>query len=275
MAVSGEDTNRLEVLVAEDNTITQDLLQTILEGRGHSVTIARNGVEAVHEWEEGAFDVVLMDLQMPEMDGLEAARIIRDKEKSSGGHCVILAVTAYALDEYETRCESVGMDGFITKPIDMAALVKKLEEISKSGAAIKTAPPGATGGADKAADKPYDLAIIDDITSGDRRETAIFARTFFRVVRERLESMEKALAERDAQALHIGAHTVKGMAGQFGAERMRGIARGIEAAAGAGGVENLGEKLDELAAEFEKVEKTMSEELDIQQADASPGGRAP
>ncbi|MGK7345575.1 MAG: response regulator [Candidatus Nitrospinota bacterium M3_3B_026] len=257
---SEKDSGRLEILVAEDNTITQDLLQTILESRGHSVTIARNGKEAVRAWDKGGFDIILMDLQMPEMDGLEAARIIRDREKSSGGRCVILAVTAYALDEYKTRCESAGMDGFITKPIDVKKLLKTLDGISKEGAALKK-PPSPASATEKGESRPYDLAIIDDITGGNREETAIFARTFFRVVRERLESMKRALAEKDAQTLHIGAHTVKGMAGQFGAEKMRGIARAIEAAAGAGGVENLDEKLGELTAEFEEVKKIMSEEL--------------
>ncbi len=107
----------LHVLLAEDNTVNQRLASRLLEKRGHSVTIANNGQEALNLLELRSYDLVLMDVQMPLVDGLEATRLIRDREKASGSHQPIVALTAHAVKGDEERCREAGMDGYLSKPI--------------------------------------------------------------------------------------------------------------------------------------------------------------
>lgn len=110
------------VLVAEDSLVNQRLAARLLEKRGHTVVIANNGSEAVDALDRERFDVVLMDVQMPVMDGFQATALIREKEKSNGEHIRIIALTAYAMKGDRERCLAAGMDGYICKPIDPAEL---------------------------------------------------------------------------------------------------------------------------------------------------------
>jgi two-component system, sensor histidine kinase and response regulator len=107
----------LSVLLAEDNLVNQRLAVRLLEKRGHRVVVAGTGVEALKALEKESFDLVLMDVQMPEMDGLEATAAIREKEKSTGAHQAIVALTAHAMKGDREKCLAGGMDGYLTKPI--------------------------------------------------------------------------------------------------------------------------------------------------------------
>ena len=107
----------LRILVAEDNLVNQRLVVRLLEKRGHRVALAATGQEAVEALNKGTFDLVLMDVQMPEMDGLEATQIIREKEKKTGKHQPIIALTAHAMSGDRDRCIAAGTDGYLTKPI--------------------------------------------------------------------------------------------------------------------------------------------------------------
>jgi two-component system, sensor histidine kinase and response regulator len=117
----------LSFLVAEDNTVNQKLIARLLEKRGHRVMLAQNGREALEALEKQPFDIVLMDVQMPEMDGLEATQLIRAKEKTSGAHLTIIALTAHAMKGDEERCLACGMDGYVTKPIKVEELFSVME----------------------------------------------------------------------------------------------------------------------------------------------------
>src|ERR1700688_716865 len=112
-----EDKPRFRILLAEDNAVNQTLGKRILEKRGYSVTVAADGRAAFEAFQAEAFDLVLMDLQMPEMDGFEATAAIREREKHTGGHIPIVAITAHALEGDQEKCLASGMDGFTTKPI--------------------------------------------------------------------------------------------------------------------------------------------------------------
>jgi CheY-like chemotaxis protein len=133
----------LRVLVAEDNLVNQKLAAKLLEKLGHSVALAENGAEAVSQWQQSAYDLILMDVQMPEMDGFEATRRIREQEKSSGGHVPIVAMTAYAMSGDRERCLAAGMDGYVSKPVSLAALQKVIAE---PGARDLVGAPGWTKG---------------------------------------------------------------------------------------------------------------------------------
>ncbi len=119
----------LRILLAEDNPVNQMLAVRMLEKMGQTVTVASNGREAVDFWEKESFDLIFMDVQMPEMDGLEATRAIREREREQGGHIPILAMTAHALKGDKERCLAAGMDGYTSKPINSAELFNIIEHI--------------------------------------------------------------------------------------------------------------------------------------------------
>jgi two-component system, sensor histidine kinase and response regulator len=123
-----ETNNRLRILLAEDNAVNRLLAVRLLEKRGHAVTVAGNGKEALAALEKQPFDLVLMDVQMPEMDAFEATAAIRDKEKHSGSHLPVIAMTAHAMVGDRERCLAAGMDDYITKPIrpdDLTAVLAR------------------------------------------------------------------------------------------------------------------------------------------------------
>ena len=117
-----EELRRLHILLAEDNAINQRLARRLLERQGHRVTVANNGTEVLGALTQDQFDVVLMDIQMPIMDGMEATSKIREEERSTGRHVPIIALTAHAMKDDEAQCLAAGMDGYVTKPIDIAQL---------------------------------------------------------------------------------------------------------------------------------------------------------
>ena len=125
-----EAKSQYHILLAEDNAVNQVLAVRLLEKRGHTVQVAGSGREAVSALQNGSFDLVLMDVQMPDMDGLEATAVIRRQEKISGNHSFIVAVTAHAMVGDRERCLEAGMDDYITKPIRPAELDEVLERFS-------------------------------------------------------------------------------------------------------------------------------------------------
>lgn len=124
---------RLRILVAEDNRVNQKLATKLLERRGHYVVAAKDGIEAVDALERQCFDLVLMDVQMPGMDGIEATRTIRAREKAFGSHMPIIAMTAHAMKGDRERCIEAGMDGYISKPIQADELYALAESVGFGG----------------------------------------------------------------------------------------------------------------------------------------------
>ena len=118
----------LRILVTEDNRVNQVLAQRILEKQGHTVVLAESGSEALRAVEKESFDVVLMDIQMPDMDGLTATSKIRERERATGKRVPIIAMTAYAMKGDRERCLDAGMDGYITKPIRQDLLLATIQE---------------------------------------------------------------------------------------------------------------------------------------------------
>jgi two-component system sensor histidine kinase/response regulator len=127
-----ESRRKLRILLAEDNTVNQVVATRLLEKRGHTVVIVGNGRDALAALDEqsaGGFDLVLMDVQMPDMDGFEATGIIREREKSSRAHLPIIAMTAHAMKGDEQRCLAAGMDGYASKPIDIEQLLATIDSV--------------------------------------------------------------------------------------------------------------------------------------------------
>jgi CheY-like chemotaxis protein len=123
---------RLNILLAEDNRVNQLLAAGVIENDGHRVVVANNGREALEKLAEERFDLVLMDVQMPEMDGFEATAVIRGKEKESGGHLPIIALTAHAMKGDRERCLDAGMDAYVAKPIKARVLLETIRATCQS-----------------------------------------------------------------------------------------------------------------------------------------------
>jgi two-component system sensor histidine kinase/response regulator len=126
----------LRILLAEDNLVNQRLMTRLLEKRGHRVVVAANGREALAALEKDNYDLLLMDIQMPEMNGMEATARIREKEKITGGHQPIVALTAHAMKGDQELCLAAGMDGYLAKPIRAQELDQILDQLAGRGAAI-------------------------------------------------------------------------------------------------------------------------------------------
>jgi CheY-like chemotaxis protein len=125
---SGPRDRKLNILVAEDNATNQRVLCHILKKRGHSAVVANDGLEALAALARQDFDLVLMDVQMPEMDGFQATAAIRESERNAGRHQKIFALTAHAMKGDEERCVAAGMDGYLSKPIQLLRLAEVLDQ---------------------------------------------------------------------------------------------------------------------------------------------------
>ncbi len=130
----------LRVLLTEDGLVNQQVAVGLLELAGHAVVVAGTGKESLDTLDKQPFDVVLMDVQMPEMDGLEATAAIRAREKTTGGRIPIIAMTAHAMKGDREICLAAGMDGYLSKPILAEALYAALEQVVPAGGALASAP---------------------------------------------------------------------------------------------------------------------------------------
>jgi CheY-like chemotaxis protein len=125
----------MRILVAEDDLINQKIIGALLQKLGYEVTIASNGKQAVDAFVTQEFDLIFMDIQMPECDGFEATRLIREEEQRKGKHVPIIACTAHAMVGYRERCLASGMDGYVTKPINRQTLKDAIVSHTPTGAA--------------------------------------------------------------------------------------------------------------------------------------------
>jgi two-component system, sensor histidine kinase and response regulator len=201
----------LKVLLAEDGRVNQIVASRLLQKRGHKVVAVGNGREAVEAVAREPFDAVLMDVHMPELGGLEATVLIRQKERGTGAHLHIVAMTANAMPGDRERCLAAGMDDYISKPVHSADLFRALE---------RRVPPlippatGATRGREMVFQPESFLRATGD--KGLARELlAIFSED----AESLLRAASEALAAGDAPALHAAAHALKGMIGSYAAPR--------------------------------------------------------
>jgi len=156
---------RLQILLVEDNAVNQLVALRLLEKNGHTVTVASNGRKALAALEEQPYDLILMDVQMAEMNGWEATQAIREKEKTTGQHIPIVAMTAHAMKGDEERCLAVGMDAYLTKPIRGQELLAVLDEIGRN----KVDPSRSAGtNSTSPATSVVDLSATLERLEGDR-----------------------------------------------------------------------------------------------------------
>ncbi len=198
-----------------------------------------NGREALDALERESFDVVLMDEQMPGMDGLEATRTIREKEKSTGRHQVIVALTGNVAEEDKQRRVEAGMDGFVPKPFEMRLLFETVEFLANYGNQVIEAKPLASrssAGAERAAAQPPAVAPAEDVaahlrttTGGSARLMKSLTQSFLSDAPKRLAAIRAAIAAKDGAKLDTAAHALKGSVAIFGARTAVTAARNLEA----------------------------------------------
>ncbi|CAG1000401.1 partial two-component system, NarL family, sensor histidine kinase EvgS, partial [Rhodocyclaceae bacterium] len=222
----------LEVLLVEDHPFNQKLATSLLAKWGHRFQVAGNGEEALNLLARKSFDIVLMDVQMPVMDGLEATRRLRARETDR--HTTVIAMTANAMEGDRDRCLAAGMDDYIAKPIKSAELLELL---------CRHSPLPADRGFD------YGRALA----GVDQEMVEIVAATFLEHFPKDMAAMRQAVAEQDFAALQRCAHGLKGSCGLFGAEPMTELARAIEHMTPEGAWRDAPALLMQLEAEFARL----------------------
>ncbi len=240
----------LRVLVAEDHAVNQRLMQRLLERRGHQVHIVDNGADAIEALHQQPFDLVLMDVQMPHMDGFQATRAIRHREITTGEHLPIVALTAHAMKGDQERCLEAGMDAYISKPIDPPALFATIEKVTHHAVrAVK-------GHRDDAQFPSSDAAVFDRAASlarldGDESVLRELAELFLAHCPAILAQLRDAVERRDAEALQHSAHKLKSATGNFFAHATHNALQHLE---------NLGQDND--LSSVDESYTTLKRELD-------------
>ena len=210
------------ILLAEDVPINQELARIMLEKSGHSVTIAANGAEAVRLFQARQFDLIFMDMQMPEMDGLQATRAIRALEAEGGGHIPIIAMTANALESDREKCRKAGMDDFLPKPLRRDILQKTMARFAGKTGVPCSAPPPVSPETPEL--PPFDREDLLERLGGNDALLPKFVGMFVASIAEPLQRLKAAVACGNQDDIHRMAHTIKGSAANIGAPRIMNAA---------------------------------------------------
>jgi CheY-like chemotaxis protein/HPt (histidine-containing phosphotransfer) domain-containing protein len=201
----------LRILLAEDNPVNQKLALKLLEKQGHRVQVAATGKEALAALERERFDLVVMDVQMPEMDGLEATRAIRERERVTGDHVPVIAMTAHAMSGDRDRCLEAGMDAYVAKPIqkkELLATIRKATHPAKSAV--------------------FDEVELMERVEGDTRLAVEMTELFQADAPQRIHAIREASQKGDMRTLESEAHRLKGSAAGLGAHATAEAAARLE-----------------------------------------------
>jgi CheY-like chemotaxis protein len=237
----------LHVLVVEDNTVNQRVLSLQLERAGHSVHVVGNGQEALEVLAREQFDLVLMDLQMPQMDGVRTTRLIRAREKAFGGHIAIIAVTANSLPQERQRSLAAGMDDYLVKPIRAAELYAAIARVK--GTATPLADASGTPSAEGWQGALQAMGFSPPAQ-------ARLAQAFLGEVPGRMERLRQALQTGDTVGVQMMAHALKGTLTVFSVQSAVAAAATLEEL---GRRQELSEAAGPLAALEGEVERLLGE----------------
>jgi signal transduction histidine kinase/DNA-binding response OmpR family regulator len=234
------------ILVAEDNVYNQMVVSSLLEQQGYKVVVAGSGAEALQALEREPFDLILMDVQMPQMDGLQATAAIRARERTTGGHIPIVGLTAHAMQGYRELCLEAGMDDYLTKPLQVRALFEAIERLVPED------------GLDGPAEEHPEDAVLDLPTALARVEGNVemlkgFCNLFTQRRPELLGQVQQAIAARDQGALERAAHALKGILDGLGARAARVAARALETMGRLGDLEHVDEAYAALLRELQRL----------------------
>jgi signal transduction histidine kinase/HPt (histidine-containing phosphotransfer) domain-containing protein len=214
------ETRKLCVLLVEDNFVNRRLAQIVLGKQGHTIVAVESGGGALEALRQQRFDLVLMDVQMPGMDGIETTRAVRRMEKSLGGHVPILALTANAIAGDRERCLQAGMDGYLVKPIRPVALIDAVERLEHH-----TNDPGRVRAADR---RGVSAAQLMELVGGDANLLGEVSGLFVRESAKQLAALKATIDAGDAERYGRALHTIRGMLRNFAAGTAEQAAAGME-----------------------------------------------
>jgi PAS domain S-box-containing protein len=240
------------ILLVEDNAINQAVALAVLANLGYTVTAVGNGVEAVESVRTTEFDLILMDCEMPEMDGYQATQTIRDpKTGARNPRIPIVAVTAAAMPGDRERCLRVGMDDYLSKPIEPGLMQQTLEKwLHRAGPAPVAAAAAPACGTEP--ESVFDEAGLLGRIMGNRALAAKLVKGFLLELPAQLQSLRRHLEEGDAPSARRGAHTIKGAAANLSAGTLRAAAYEAERAAAAGALDEVKAMLPVIEAQIER-----------------------
>lgn len=265
---------KLNILLAEDSIVNQRLAIALLEKWGHEVTVASTGKQAVETWRRGGFEAILMDIQMPEMDGHDATRAIRHLESETEQHTPIIAMTAHALKGDEEKCLSVGMDHYISKPIRAPLLYGKLADICDQvptalaeekvlNRESTVAPASACASTEielssAAAEPASGNDVVDweaalEVVGDDRELLDEILEAIVKETPQQFEALEKAISEQDFVTARRAAHTILGNMRAIAAADAMGKASVTEALARESDLNSLPDAVEELRQATDSV----------------------
>jgi len=261
------------ILLAEDNRINQKLAAALLSKAGFTVETADNGLQAVEKVQEGQYSAVLMDVQMPEMDGFEATRRIRQWE-AGRHHLPVIAMTAHALKEDRDRCFSVGMDDYVAKPLEPEALLNTLDRWAGAGAEDaerghprRSPAGGESSGEHEAAPRvgnpllaaeavdriPLDLQSALPRFNNDRKFFSEMCKEFIDHLQDRIDSLKRALEMKDQETLMRDAHNLKGVSASFSAVPISDLAAELELISRSADIRGAASLITRIQAEAERL----------------------
>jgi signal transduction histidine kinase/CheY-like chemotaxis protein/streptogramin lyase len=245
------------ILLAEDNLVNQKVTVAVLEKLGHRIDAVRNGREAVEAWRSGRYDLILMDCQMPELDGYEATREIRRFEASAGNLRIpIVALTAHAIQGTERQCRDAGMDDYLTKPLNRDRLIDSLDRHfgDRSDNAADAIPVDGSNApeCDEGA-KPVDWPALLELLEGDESLARELAEVYIGSGGSLLAELAEAVDCGDWVTVSTKAHALKGASANIKASRVADAAARLEAAARAGEADRLGALAAELTRDLDAV----------------------
>ncbi len=234
----------MRILLAEDNDVNQMMMMELLGKLGHKVEVAANGLEVLAGLEGSTeFDVILMDVQMPEMGGLEATAAIREREKGGARHVPIIALTAHSMKGDRERCLAAGMDGYLSKPVQREELSAAIREfVGEKGAAVVAVDEG---------------ALLQRF-GGDRKFLRRMVEIFLTDSAKTMTAIEEAIRKRDAERLRVAAHTLKGSAANFVAKEAVAAAYELEVMGREGNLEEAAAGYDRLKREIAGLREMLS-----------------
>jgi CheY-like chemotaxis protein len=246
LPAADEAVRPVNVLLAEDEQVHRELIAHLLRQRGHKVVTARNGREALVELARHPVQIVLLDLQMPEMDGLQLASAIRSWERAHGGHLPLVAITASVMSEDPEQVQEAGIDETLIKPIGRERLFGLVENLA-ADSGIAVVPPPELAGRDAF------LEGLGNDTTLARRLIDLFMQDSTKLV----DDISRAIASRDAERLRRAAHTLKGSVSNFPAGTAREIAARMEAIGLDGDFEAAEETFPALEKEIDRLRSVL------------------
>jgi CheY-like chemotaxis protein len=256
---------RGNILLVEDNLINQQVALGILQIQGYNVTVVNNGREALEAHAQGEFDLVLMDCHMPEMDGFEATRAIRSRERVSGKHLAIVALTANAMAQDREACLDAGMDDHLAKPFSMQTLQDMLNRwMPRHPKALQA--PAVERAHDSGGDGVIDRVVLDQLgkvlTNGKPELLARVIKVYLAESPKLVQKLKHAAGAQEASEVVRAAHSLKSSSGNVGAKQLSRYCEDMEGAGRAANLEAMRALLAKLEAEHGRVQEALSAELE-------------